>query len=243
MSATTEFSTVAGYEPEIAPYRAISRSAVMAVALAFLSLPFVAMAVYSTVARFGDAVPLGVMGAVLAFLALLLGLAARSTIRRYPTEYTGGRLALSGLVGGLVLFATGASVSAYTYVTEVPKDCVRVTFGDLQPDPDRPELPISPTALELSGKKVFIKGYMHPGIASMGKVDHFILVNDFGTCCFGGQPKPTHMISVYVPDGHDRVAFSRRSIKLSGTFAVADRPIEDLGLTGVWYHLQADQVQ
>jgi hypothetical protein len=77
----------------------------------------------------------------------------------------------------------------------------------------------------------------------MGKVSHFILVNDFGTCCFGGQPKPTHMIAVDVAKGQDRIAFSRRSIKLAGTFALYDRPAESLGLQGVLYHLDADQIQ
>jgi len=244
MSAATDFSPAGSHsDPELAPYRAICRSAVLSTILAAVGLPLVAMAVYSAVSRFGDAVPLGSVGSAFGLFALVLGIAGRSTIRRYPTEYTGGRMALAGLFGGLLLLVTGASVSAYTYVTEVPKDCIRVGFWDLQPDPDHPELPISPKAFELAGKKIFIKGYMHPGVASMGKVDHFILVNDFGTCCFGGQPKPTHMIAVDVPAGKERISFSRRSIKLAGTFALYMEPTESLGLRGVVYHLQADQVQ
>ena len=82
-----------------------------------------------------------------------------------------------------------------------------------------------------------------PGVASMGKVNHFILVPDMGTCCFGGQPKPTDMIEVFVPDGKDRVAYSPRRIKLAGTFYLADVPTKSLGLNNVWYHMEIDQVK
>jgi hypothetical protein len=64
-----------------------------------------------------------------------------------------------------------------------------------------------------------------------------------GTCCFGGQPKPTDMIEVFVPEGKQRVAYSPRRIKLAGTFMLADRPIQSLGLNGVWYHMEVDQVK
>jgi hypothetical protein len=84
---------------------------------------------------------------------------------------------------------------------------------------------------------------MHPGVASMGKVNHFILVPDMGTCCFGGQPKPTDMIEVFIPEGKERVAYSPRRIKLAGTFLLADRPIQSLGLNNVWYHMEVDKVQ
>jgi hypothetical protein len=142
------------------------------------------------------------------------------------------------------LLAAGSGVASFTHATEVPDGYARVGFWELQPDPEDPDrLPIGRKALEISGQKVFIKGYMHPGVASMGRVNHFILVPDMGTCCFGGQPKATDMIEVFVPDGKPRVAYAPRRIKLAGTFMLADRPVESLGLAGVWYHLQADQVQ
>jgi hypothetical protein len=243
MTTATDYSYAQTHELELAPYRAVSRAAVISVALALLSLPLVAMAVFSAAFQFGDAVPLGSMGAVLALLSLVLGAIGLATVRRYPTEYTGGGLARCGLYGGLLLLATGASVSTYTYATEVPEGYSRTSFGDLQPDPEHPELPISPKSIELSGKKIFIKGYMHPGVASLGKVNRFILVNDFGTCCFGGQPKPTHMIDIYIPDSEKRLAYSQRRLKLAGTFAVTTQPTESLGLQGVWYHLQVDEVR
>jgi hypothetical protein len=228
---------------ELAPYRAISRAAVISAVLAAISLPLVVLAVVSMRFQVGDAVPLGFLGAFLGAIAFIMGVVAARTIRRYPTEYTGGRLAKAGMIGGLFLAIIGSSSASFTYSTEVPDGYSRVGFWELQPDPDEPELPFAPKAIQLTGTPIFIKGYMHPGVASMGKVNHFILVPDMGTCCFGGQPKPTDMIEVFIPDGKERVAYSPRRVKLAGTFLLADRPIKSLGLNNVWYHMEADKVQ
>jgi hypothetical protein len=229
---------------ELAPYRAISRSAIMAAVMAAISLPLVLLAAVSMQFQVGDAVPLGLLGAVFAALAALLGFTGLRMIRRYPNEYTGVRLARVGFITGVLGAIGGIASAAITYTTEVPDGYARIAFYDLQPDPDHPEyFPISPKALEIHGQQVFIKGYMHPGVASMGKVNHFILVRDMGTCCFGGQPKPTDMIEIYVPDGKPRVAYSMRHLKLAGTFALTEAPTQSLGLSGVWYHMQADQVK
>ncbi|HEY2414365.1 MAG TPA: DUF3299 domain-containing protein [Pirellulaceae bacterium] len=228
---------------DLAPYRAISRSAVISAVLAAISLPLVVLAVVSMRFQVGDAVPLGFVGAFLAFIAFIMGVVGARAVRRYPTEYTGGRLAKTGMIGGVFLAIIGSTSASFTYSTEVPDGYNRVGFWELQPDPDQPELPIAVKAIELTGKPIFIKGYMHPGVASMGKVNHFILVPDMGTCCFGGQPKPTDMIEVFIPDGKERVAYSPRRIKLAGTFLLADRPIQSLGLKNVWYHMEADRVQ
>jgi len=242
MATATEFSIAAARDQELAPYRAISRSAVISVVLAAVSLPLVALAVISMRFQVGDAVPLGMAGALFALLATVIGVTGLMTIRRYPLEYTGDGLARTGLIGGMVLLALGSTVSAYTYATEVPEGYVRVGFWELQPDPDRPELPVGPKALEVAGQKIFIKGYMHPGVAGGGgKVKHFILVPDMGTCCFGGQPKMTDMIEVVSTDS-ERIAYSTRRIKLAGTFQLLTQPTQSLGLSGVVFHLQADRV-
>ena len=243
MSSATESRPYGLDDAEIAPYRAISRAAVLSAVMTTLSLPLVILAVVSMKFDVGDGVPLGMMGAVFATVGLVLGFLGWRTVRRYPLEYTGLRLAKTGLIGGLLLAVAGTAAASVTYSTEVPDGYSRVGFWELQPDPDEPDLPIAPKAFEISGKPVFIKGYMHPGVSSSGKVNHFILVPDMGTCCFGGQPKPTDMIEVYIPEGKTRVAYSPRRLKLAGTFLLSDRPSQSLGLTGVWYHLQADQVK
>jgi len=242
MAAEIDVAADKAPDHELAPYRAISRSAVISVVLAALSLPLVTLALVSVRYRVGDSVPLGATGAAFALFAGILGGMALLTIRRFPLEYTGGGVARLGLVAGIVLCALGSFVSTYTYATEVPDGYVRVGFWELQPDPDRPELPVGQKAIEVAGQKIFIKGYMHPGVASRGRVNHFILVPDMGTCCFGGQPKMTDMIEVVSPES-EGIAYSTRRVKLAGTFALHLPPTQTLGLDGVVFHLQADQME
>jgi len=243
MSAVTDFSTLRS-EHDLAPYRAISRSAIVSAVLLVVSLPLVALALYAAASRYGDAVMLGLVGSMFGAAAAVLGLTGLLTIRRYPSEYTGATLARTGLIGGILLFAAGLPTSIITYATEVPDGYTRVWFDELKRlDEDHPDLPVSPRSLELTGQKIFIKGYMHPSVASTGKVKHFILISDFGTCCFGGQPKPTHMIEIHIPEGVEGVAYSTRTVKLAGTFLLADRPMQSMGLNGVWYHMEVDQVR
>jgi hypothetical protein len=228
MSAATEFTaTPSAHEASFQHYRAVSRSAIVSMVLGVLSLlaiPFASLL-------------------VLPIVGLVLGLVAHSTIRRYPAEYMGRGLATAGIVTCSLVFAGAVALHMFSYVTEVPEGYTRVGFWELQPDPDRPELPVSPKALELAGKPIFIKGYMHPGVASSGKVDHFILVPDMGTCCFGGQPKETDMIEVRIPDSKNRLAYSRTRIKLAGEFRLSTQPRQSLGLNNVWYHLTVREVR
>src|ERR1044072_5122236 len=139
MSAATDISSARATDRELAPYRAVSRSAVLSLVMAGLSVPLVVLGVVSMRYQVGDAVPLGIVGAFFAGLALLLGVTAVRTIRRYPTEYTGIRMATSGLVGGVLLVITGIVISTYTYTTEVPPDHVRTGFWELQPDREDPD--------------------------------------------------------------------------------------------------------
>src|SRR5437764_14950439 len=88
---------------DLAPYRAISRSAVISAVMAAISLPLVVLAVVSMRFQVGDAVPLGFVGAFLAIIAFIMGVIGARVVRRYPTEYTGGRLAKAGIVGGMIL--------------------------------------------------------------------------------------------------------------------------------------------
>jgi hypothetical protein len=226
MATMSDVSLSTFEDPEVQPYRSVSRSAIVSVVLGVLSL----------LSLFSPALLL------LPVVGFVLGLTALSAIRRFPLEYTGRGLALAGTVlCGLVAVGSTAK-HVHEYLTEVSDGYSRISFADLQPEPGRPE-PIPPQAIDLHGKPVFIKGYMHPGVASSGKVNHFILVPDMGTCCFGGQPKGTDMIEVVIPDDAYRIAYAPRRIKLEGTFAVTPRPTESLGLTDVWYHMKADRVK
>jgi hypothetical protein len=243
-SAVSDRSYPATEGVEIQSYRALSRSAILAAVLAAVGLVPLVLAVASFAFRYGDALPTGTLAAFIGGLAAILGLIGWLAIRRYPEEYTGGRLALAALLLGGTQIVAGAGLATHTYIHEAPEGYDRIGFWELQPDPDYPELPVSKRSIELAGKPIFIKGYMHPGVASMGKVDHFILVPDMGTCCFGGDPKSTDMIEVHVPDAANRLAYSRQRIKLAGKFGLSQYGTSSLQMKNpVWYHLEVDQVR
>jgi hypothetical protein len=138
------------------------------------------------------------------------------------------------LVGGIALHAT-------VYALEVPEGYQRISFYELQPSEDRPDLPVPPKALDLNGQKVFVKGFVYPD-GQQSNIQRFVLVPDRGTCCFGGQPKLTDMIEVTVVT-KDRLRYSLQMRKLAGTLHVDTRlkPVDGLG--GVYYRLDADYVR
>lgn len=206
------------------PYRAVSRGAVVSLVIGLLS-------------PLALAFPLLV---VLALLGFILGLVALSSIRRYPMELTGKSIALVGCVLSGVFFAVATTLHAYEYATEVPEGYTRISFANLQPVPEHPELPVSPEALQLHGKKIFVKGYVYPD-GQKNNIKRFILVPDMGTCCFGGQPKLTDMIEVTLP-GSERIAYSMRKRKLGGVLQVDTRLKPISGVNGVFYQLEADFV-
>lgn len=224
---------------EFVDYRVMSRTAVLS---AVLVLPAAVIALYTIGCGLGaEALP-GVLP--LPLVGVVLGLIGLLAIRRYPTEYAGKWLALIGLVFHPLVMAISLSTHLYVSATEVPEGYQPIGFSDLQPDPEKGEFGLPEKAIDLIGKRVFIKGYIHPGVASSGKVDHFILVRDFGTCCFGGQPEPTHMMEIKIVGGAPRPKYSTRMIRLAGTFAVTPpRSLQALEIQNVVYHLQADYVK
>jgi hypothetical protein len=222
-SVTSELSNPYLAEGEMS-YRALSRGAVFALVLAVLSIPLafsVAMLV----------VPL---------IATVIGLLALIKIRRYPDELTGAPVAMLSALLGVVVFLGGSARHAWIYAHELKPGYVRTSFSDLQPVRERPELPVSPAAIRLNGKKVFIKGYVYPDGQGDG-IKRFVLVPDLGTCCFGGQPKLTDMVEVTLRDPL-RVSYSRRRLKLHGILKVDTTLKPVSGLNGVYYQLDVDQV-
>ena len=185
-------------------YRSTSKAAVASLSLLLVGLTGVIFPALLSLAAFG----------------ILLGILAWRNLRRYPDELTGRIPAALGLVGCLILLVGGSAWHTYTYMTEVPPGYGRISFADLQPRPDRQpgqgDLPV-----ELDGKRIFVKGYVHPGVSDMGQIKKFILVPDMGTCCFGGQPKMTDMIEVTIVDGPG-VRYTQRKRRLGGTLHVSN---------------------
>ena len=205
-------------------YQSVSRAAVASVVLAVLGLlSFL----------FVGLLMLPVVGLVLAVNALL-------SIRKYPDEMLGKPIALLGLAisGGTMILAP--SYHAFVYVTEVPEGYQRIAFSTLTSPTGAADVPPA-QALELDGKQVFVKGYIHPTSMDAPRVKKFVLVPDLGTCCFGGQPPLTHMIEVTLA-GDNFATKSMSKQKLAGTLHVnrALKPVD--GLEGVYYTLKADLI-
>ena len=169
-----------------------------------------------------------------------LGALAIVGIRKYPEELTGVKLAKFGILFSLLSFCTFTSFHTYHYLTEVPEDHQRLTFYEIKSPKHQKYVPTE-RAMELNGKKVFMKGYTFPG-KSKKNLSKFLMVGDFGLCCFGGDPQPTHSVKVSFKNGQ-KIDYSQRVRKLTGTFRVLDHLGQDETKTGYIYELEADTVQ
>ncbi|MDA1051299.1 MAG: DUF3299 domain-containing protein [Planctomycetota bacterium] len=220
-SATIDSTTEEGFEP----YRAISKSAVVSFVLGLLSI----LGLYSA--------PL----LVLALVAAILGVTGYRSVVRYPNELTGKTLGIVGALLGICLFVGGSIKHSYVYATEVPEGHIRISFADLQPDKNNPGMPVPPQALELDGKKIFVKGYLYPGV-QQHNIKRFVLIPDLGTCCFGGQPKLTDMIEVTLEEPL-QTSHSYKKRKLAGELKVdvTLKPVS--GVNGVYYQLKANHLR
>jgi hypothetical protein len=173
--------------------------------------------------------------ALIPIVGITLGIVGLRKIRRQPQEYTGRGVAIAGMLLGLLFWFGGFGRLAYIRATEVPPGYERVDYSQLQPQPDDPPNSIPPEAKALDGKKIFIKGYVYPGLRKDG-ITQFLLVRDQGTCCFGGNPKITDRIQVALSDAHG-LTFSSSLFNIAGTFRITP-PTEAVDAKGiVFYHL------
>ncbi len=209
------------------PYRAISRSAVVAVICGVFALP-------GLVQDFSFVLSLAFVGVLAAYLAIRV-------TGNYPEEYTGRGLAIFALVFNLMLVVGGVTMHIHTYLTEVPEGYTRVLFHELQQDQNAVQIPTE-KALGIHGKDIFLKGYIHPSSGS-GLLKHFILVPDLGTCCFGGDPKTTDMIEVTLSGGQTTKANFRKK-KLAGQFMINPAPVSLTDFkSSVLYRIRVDHVK
>ena len=160
-------------------YRALSTAAVASLIIGLLS-------------------PLAILSwslAVVPITGVLVSLLAIAKVRRNRSELSGETLARVGLALSLAFGVIGPGWLGYVYATEVPPGYERISYALLQPDETQPGQIVPPSALDLEGKRVFIKGYVYPGQRTNG-IQEFLLVRDQGDCCFGGDPKITDRIHV-----------------------------------------------
>jgi hypothetical protein len=178
--------------------------------------------------------------AVIPFLGVFTGLMALRRIRVNSTELTGRKFAWAGIATSVLFFAAGWSYLGYLYVKELPPGYERLSYAQLQPDPDVAGEVYPPGITEYNGHRVFIKGYVYPGKQTSG-IKQFVLCRDNGDCCFGGQPRLTDRIMVNL-EGPLALEYTTRLRHLAGTFRVEPGRAVD-GLGGAIYHLDADYLK
>jgi len=215
--ATMDHETQEGFEP----YRAVSKAAVVSLVLGALS------ALGLTAIQFLLIGPVG----------FVLGLLGWRSINRYPAELTGKPAAMVGTILSLFFLIAGVAKHTHEYATEVPEGYTRITFRELQPE-RRSQIPVPQRAVELNGKQVFVKGYLHANDQGEN-ITQFVLVPDMGACCFGGQPKLTDMIQVTLDDPLV-ISYRVKKRKFTGVLKVDTRLKPVTGLNGVYYQLQSD---
>jgi hypothetical protein len=175
-------------------------------------------------------------------LGIGFGMVALSSFRRFPDELIGKLGAKIGLFASLLMLIIGTGTHWYVYATEVPEGYQRISFADLKP-PKRNPLPYGEKAKEIDGEKVFLKGYVRPSTKKKG-LKKFIMVGDFGDCCFGGSPKITEIVAVdiRIPKTID---YGWGLRKIGGTFKLNPntKPISEKDIPQVFYEIEADYVK
>ena len=181
---------------------------------------------------------------VMPALGILFGLIALKNFRRYEGELTGKPLAVIGVAISAVCFVGSAGLHSYVYATELPDGYQRMYFSDLKPKSVDGNMPFSGRSTELHGKKVFVKGYVRPSDRRTN-LKQFILVGDFNSCCFGGNPDITDIVAVNITTD-DTVDYSWSLRRIGGTFVLHDRQRAVKGekdIPSVYYEIQADHVK
>ena len=175
------------------------------------------------------------VGLIFSFLAFL-------NFRRYPDELLGKAFFRIGLGLSLVCFVGGIGFHAYSYATEVPEGYERISYRMLRPKTGSSK-PFTNSARELDGKRVFIKGYVRPS-DKKNNLQNFILVGDFGSCCFGASPEVSDVIAVKL-EGDLRVNYSWRLRHIAGVFRFTPQSTrtDDKEVPQVIYRIDADYLK
>ena len=207
-------------------YRTISRAAVVCIVFAilgFLSYLFTAFV-------------------ILPFLSVCFGIAALFNFRRYPDQLSGALATKIAMAVSAIVLASSVSMHAYIYATEVPDGYKRISFYELNPKKNS-RMPYSKNAVEFNGEEVFLKGYVRPGLKKK-KLKKFVLVGDFGSCCFGGSPKITDVVAVSIENEDDYVNYGYRLRRIGGEFILHQRrkSVHEKDLDYVLYEIKADYV-
>ncbi len=208
-------------------YRTVSKAAVTCVVFAIMSLLAFVFPVF----------------VILPLLAICFGIAALVSFKRFPDEFTGVTITKIAMTASAICLVSAVSMHAYVYATEVPEGYRRISFYELKPD-KRTQTAFSEKAAEIDGEKVFLKGYVRPGLKK-NRLKKFILVGDFGSCCFGGNPEIADVVAVSIKNDDDYVNYGYRVRKIGGEFKLHQRPksVREKDLPYVLYEIEADHIK
>jgi len=207
-------------------YRTISKATVACIGLAVL----------------GTAAFIGQAFVLLPVLSVGFGIVALMEIKKYPEELAGKVPTQIALLVSSLLVIGSVSMHTYVYLTEVPDGYTRMAFSDLRPNP-RTSKPFSEKSETLDGQKVFLKGYTRPSDRKYNLKD-FILVGDWGDCCFGGNPKITEVVAINIKTD-DRVDYSLATRKIGGVFKLnrSTKRVDEKDIPQVFYTIEADYIR
>ena len=133
-------------------------------------------------------------------------------------------LSLIGLIGGYAW-------EEYSFYLRVPENHIPLKWSHLEPEGRGGRGGLPERVSKADGKDVYIEGYVHPGVSGMGNIAQFVLVGDFDTCCFGGQPKPWDMIEVQLPE-NVTIQYNRERREIWGKLVVNQSQRTAVGTTG-----------
>ncbi|MEL7499165.1 MAG: DUF4190 domain-containing protein [Planctomycetota bacterium] len=209
-------------------YRSISKSAVACCVFAVLGLTAYLSQVF----------------VILPLVGIGFGLIALASIRRYPEELLGRTPALVGLIACSVFFVSSIGMHSIIYATEVPEGYQRISFWELRNNKRDTAIPFNKKAYDFDGQRVFLKGYVRPGTGKKIGLKKFILVGDFGDCCFGGNPNTDEVVAIDIVTD-DTVNHSYALRRIAGTFRLTPsaRPIDEDGIPVVYYTIEADYIR
>ncbi len=178
------------------------------------------MAVLSTVCGVASAALVFRIALLLAFpaAALLLGWLGLRQIDRMPEEYTGERLAKTGLILGAVFGLLGGGWLWFGG-SEVPPGYQVLDYADLQPDPNVRDQIVPPGALKLSDdkKNVYVKGYILPGRRQV-EVTNFFICRTSDMCRFQSSEKKSSDLIRIELKGDLKIDYTMQQIGIGGLF-------------------------
>ncbi len=219
-------------------YRPLSTGAITALVFGVLSsLTFVAGR---------DSLQACLMMCPIPVLGIFIGLRALAKIRSNPDQYSGGKLALVGVMTSAIGLVGGLSYSGFVYATEVPTGYARTSFTEFRPDEVelRGKIAVPRDIQALDGKQVFIKGYMRGDSTPVRhNVRNFLLVRDNNQCCFGDLSSVKYFDQVMVNTiGSLNTDYSTGLFRVGGTLHVnPNNAIRGVGYPV--YTLEADYIK